>query len=123
MRFISSTPTIISRGKPNPHRMPARRLSPKALATAPATVGPAEQPRSPASAISANRAVPPRCMEADAVLNVPGQKMPTEKPHRPTPIRPVSGLCVRPMSRYAATHRPQQPSMVLVKSILSPRLP
>ena len=57
------------------------------------------------------------------MLNVPGQKMPTEKPHRPTPIRPVSGLCVRPMSRYAATHRPQQPSMVLVKSILSPRLP
>ena len=39
------------------------------------------------------------CPEAAAVENVPGQNMPTARPHSPTPTRPNTGELVRPMSR------------------------
>lgn len=49
-----------------------RRLSPSCPDTKPTNVGPPEQPKSPARASKANMAVPPRLMEAVAMLNVPG---------------------------------------------------
>ena len=61
--------------------MPILRLLPQALETNPARVGPPEQPRSPARASKANMAVPPRGIMEEALLKVPGHRIPTEKPH------------------------------------------
>lgn len=72
--------------------MPILILSLIRLANAPARVGPPEQPKSPASAKSANRSVPLPFTRADAVLKVPGQKIPTEKPASPQPISAITGL-------------------------------
>lgn len=58
----------------------------------PTVVGPAEQPRSPASAISAYMAVPAPGSASAASENVPGQKMPTEKPHSAQPSSAASAL-------------------------------
>ena len=63
----------------------------EALDTNPASVGPPEQPTSPARASMANIAVPPLRIVADALLNVPGHIMPTEKPHTAHPISPTAG--------------------------------
>lgn len=79
--------------------MPIFRLLPQALETNPARVGPPEQPRSPARASKANMAVPPRGIRAEALLKVPGQRIPTEKPHSPQPTRPRTGRDVRLMHR------------------------
>lgn len=79
--------------------MPILRLLPQALETNPARVGPPEQPRSPARASKANMAVPPRGIMEEALLKVPGQRIPTEKPHSPHPIRPRTGREVRLMHR------------------------
>ena len=76
-----------------------RRLSPAAPDIKPTSVGPPEQPRSPASAISANIAVPPAGSALTPVENAPGHIMPTEKPHTPQPIKPSTGLWLRPASR------------------------
>ena len=51
--------------------------------TAPASVGPLAQPRSPANASRANIKVPPFLIPDEAILKVPGQKIPTEKPAKP----------------------------------------
>ena len=51
----------------------------------PAKVGPPEQPKSPASASKANISVLPPFMPEDAILKVPGQKIPTANPARPHP--------------------------------------
>ena len=67
--------------------MPILRLSLIRLDTVPTTVGPIEHPTSPASAKKANIAVPPLLILADDMLNVPGQRIPTARPHRPHPIR------------------------------------
>ena len=66
-------------------KMPTFKFPPAAPDTNPTTVGPEEQPRSPASAKSANIAVPPRGRRLDALLNVPGHIMPTEKPQSAQP--------------------------------------
>lgn len=58
-----------------------------AFETIPTTVGPTEQPRSPASANIANIAVPPLGHSSAARLNAPVHKTPTAKPHSPHPIR------------------------------------
>ena len=71
----------IAAGKTIPTASPAVSLPPAAPATNPITVGPPAHPRSPASAISANIAVPLPGIAGTAVLNVPGQKMPTENAH------------------------------------------
>jgi len=47
-------------------------------------------------------------MEADARLNVPGQKMPTEKPHTAQPSRLRTGDGTNTMHRYAPTHSAAQ---------------
>lgn len=72
-------------------KIPAFKLSEKALDTSPTKVGPPEQPRSPANARNANMAVPPPRIEAEAILKVPGHNMPTDNPHKPQPISPRTG--------------------------------
>ena len=67
--------------------MPVLRLSLNRLDTVPTTVGPIEHPTSPANAKNANIAVPPLLIFADDMLNVPGQRIPTAKPHRPHPSK------------------------------------
>ena len=75
-----------------PHKMPMCRLSWKALAAKPTTVGPPLQPKSPARASSAKRAVPPFGIAALAILKLPGHIIPTESPQKPQPSRLNTGL-------------------------------
>ena len=79
-------PIISAMGKSIAAKNPARRLPSAAEETKPTTVGPQVQPRSPASASIANRAVPPLGMLAEERLNTPGHIIPTEKPQRPQPM-------------------------------------
>ena len=72
-------------------RIPIFRLSDAIPETYPTTVGPPEQPRSPASAKSANITVPPFLMEADALLNVPGHIIPTDSPQIAQPSSEITG--------------------------------
>ena len=67
--------------------IPILILPPVASATKPARLGPTEHPTSPASARNANIAVPPPGKTPAAMLNVPGQNMPTEKPVSAQPMR------------------------------------
>ena len=57
------------------------------LETLPTTVGPIEHPTSPASAKKANIAVEPLFIFEADILNVPGQSIPTDRPHKLHPIR------------------------------------
>ena len=82
-------PTRIS-GKIIAASTPACRLSPKEEEIRPVYVGPKEQPRSPPKARRANIALPPFILE-EAILSVPGHIMPTARPHRAQPIRPITG--------------------------------
>ena len=82
----------MSTGKRIANRRPVFRSPPKASAAKPTTVGPEAQPTSPASAISAYIAVPAEGRLSAAMLKVPGQKMPTEKPHTAHPSSPKAGL-------------------------------
>ena len=79
--------------------IPRRIFSWNALASAPAKVGPPEHPRSPANANKANKSVPLPRTFADAMLNVPGQNMPTENPARPQPDKAIKGLGTNTMIR------------------------
>ena len=79
--------------------IPIRILSFIMLATAPARVGPPEQPMSPASANNANKSVPLPLTNADAVLKVPGQNIPTEKPANPHPRSAMTGFGTNTMTR------------------------
>ena len=79
--------------------IPSFRLLSFALAINPTTDGPAEQPTSPANAIKAYIAVPVFGSVTAAVLKVPGQKIPTEKPHMAQPIRPTTGFPDRAATR------------------------
>lgn len=89
-KIIRATP--IKSGNIHATPMPDLILSPASPATAPASVGPPEQPKSPASANNANRSVPLPFTRADAALNVPGQEMPTEKPANPQPRSAMTEL-------------------------------
>ena len=79
-------------GNISPAKMPRFRSSPKVLDTIPTKVDPPEHPRSPANAISANMAVSPRGKPADALLNVPGHMIPTDRPHTAYPSNPTTGF-------------------------------
>ena len=70
-------------------RSPMVMFPPLVLDTIPTSVGPDEQPKSPASAKNANMAVPPPGRDAADMLKVPGQKIPTEKPKVPQAKRPM----------------------------------
>ena len=72
-------------------RIPEDMLPPINSAANPVSVGPTEQPTSPASARNANIAVPPDGRSFEAMLNVPGQNMPTEKPQSAQPARLKAG--------------------------------
>ncbi len=72
-------------------KRPAFRLESNAPDTKPTRVGPPAQPRSPARAKMANMAVPPDGHADAARENVPGQRMPTEKPVSAQPAKDKSG--------------------------------
>ena len=74
------TPQSSSIGNTSPARSPSFKLSPSRPDTIPTKVGPTEQPISPPNASSANRAVPPFGIAADALLKVPGHRIPTDRP-------------------------------------------
>ena len=80
-------------------KMPFFRSSAARLDTAPTTVGPPEHPRSPASASSANKAVPPFRIDEDALLKVPGHMIPTESPQTAQPTRLSIGTGTKAMQR------------------------
>ena len=82
-------------------KMPFFRSSAARLDTAPTTVGPPEHPRSPASASSANKAVPPFRIDEDALLKVPGHMIPTDRPQIAHPNRDSCGSGDREISRSA----------------------
>ena len=90
----------MSSGNATPTASPAASRPPAALAARPTTVGPAVQPRSPARAMRANIAVPPPGSAATAVLQVPGQKMPTEKPHSAQPMSASTGFALAAAVSY-----------------------
>ena len=73
-------------------RIPDDILPPNISAAKPVSVGPMEQPASPASARNANMAVPPPFRMLAAMLKVPGQKIPTDKPQKAQPTRLSTGL-------------------------------
>lgn len=85
------TPANNRAGKIIAANIPVCRLLLKLLDTVPAKAGPLEHPKSPARASMANRAVPPPFIETAALLNVPGQRIPTEKPHIAHPARLSKG--------------------------------
>ena len=97
--LLRKIPASISTGKMIAASIPAFRLSPIWLETNPASVGPEEQPRSPARARNANMAVPPPLMAAAALLKLPGQRIPTEKPHTAQPARLRTGNGAKDMQR------------------------
>ena len=78
-------------GKTIDIRIPDEMLPPRRSAAKPVRVGPAEHPTSPARARNANIAVPPPGRTPAAMLNVPGQNMPTEKPVSAQPTRLNTG--------------------------------
>lgn len=84
--------TAITTGKTIATSIPALRLSAAALDTNPTSVGPPEHPRSPASASSANIAVPPFFRATEALLNVPGHMIPTDRPQIPHPTSDRNGI-------------------------------
>ncbi len=86
-------------GKITAQRIPNCKFPPNTPDINPATLGPEEQPRSPASARRANIVVPPNFTLSAARENVPGQNTPTEKPQRIQPIRPTAGEGERPIMR------------------------
>lgn len=88
-----------NRGKITAARMPAFKLSWKQLEIMPTRVGPLEQPKSPPRAKRANMAVPPLGNVAEALLKVPGQRIPTESPQRAQLSRPITGLGIREIPR------------------------
>lgn len=79
--------------------MPRRRFSFALFATKPVRVGPAEQPRSPARARSANIAVPPLSSLFDETLKVPGHIMPTANPAPAMPTNDNTGFGVMIIKR------------------------
>ena len=93
--FRKTNRQIIRRiGKTDEIRIPLLRLS-----ACPTRVGPVEQPTSPARAKRANISVPPLGIEPAERDIAPGQRMPTENPQTPHPIRPIRGMGDREITR------------------------
>ena len=116
-------PSSISTGNTIAANIPFFRSSEAMPDTIPATVGPDEQPISPASASRAKRAVPPFLIQADAILKVPGHIIPTDRPHNAQPIKEVTGDGDNDMHRYEAIQSRLLNIMNRLKLILSPNLP
>lgn len=86
-------------GKMIATKIPIRMLFPNMSDTKPTSVGPPEQPKSPASASMAKSTVPPRLSAAAALLKVPGHRMPTENPQIAQPIISTIGTGTRLMHK------------------------
>ena len=97
--FKVKTVTSSTTGNITADKIPLFKSEPSASDTMPTTVGPTEQPMSPARARNANIAVPPVGIAEDAMLKVPGHRIPTEKPHKAQPIRPSTGFVEKDASR------------------------
>lgn len=95
----------IKQGKIIAHKIPILRLSLNKPDINPARVGPREQPTSPERASKANKTVPPFFIALDALLNVPGQRIPTENPHRPQPIKFIAGIGTSDINKYEPIHK------------------
>ena len=119
----SKSPKSSKAGNTIAAKIPALKLLPNLPETKPARVGPAEQPRSPAKASIAKSRVPPPLIEAEALLKVAGQSIPTEKPQTAQLISSIAGFCTIEMHNYAAMHKTQLKPMNLFISILWPSLP
>lgn len=121
-------PAAISRirsrtGNTMPANTPVFKFPPEALETRPTRVGPPPQPRSPASARNANIDVPPFFISLEAVLNVPGHKIPTDNPHRAQPIKPRTGNGESEIRRYEPIHKIMLNFINRARLIFSPYLP
>ena len=92
-------------------------------AASPAKVGPREHPASPPSARRAKRGVPPFGMVLDAVLKVPGQRIPTDRPQMPQPRRLIAGSGDKDTIRYPTIHEKELAFINWFKFILSPYFP
>ena len=82
-----------------PANIPAFKLSFIIPDICPTTVGPTEQPISPPRANKANMVVPPFGREDEAVLNVPGHIIPTERPQAAHAIRLSCGMGSKDMPK------------------------
>ena len=89
----------IIKGNMHPVNKPTRRLSPACCEKYPTMLGPKAPPISPATANSANKAVPPFGILGTVMLILPGHIIPTEKPHMMHPINPKIGIADRPAKR------------------------
>ena len=103
--------------------IPVFRLLLNILDTMPVSEGPAEHPRSPPRASSANITVPPLRSAADALLKLPGHIIPTERPHIAQPARFNTGEGTSDITRYEIIHSTLLPAINLSRSILSPYFP
>lgn len=112
MQIIKATGKIIA------DKIPIFKLLLKAFETNPTNVGPPEQPTSPANAKNANIAVPPPFMLTADILNVPGQRIPTESPHSPHPRSPNTADDVREIIKYDIIQSMPLKSINLFKSNL-----
>ncbi len=97
--FSIHSPARSRSGKISAAKIPFRRSSPNRPDTNPTSVGPPEQPRSPASARNANIAVPPCLNTAADLLNVPGHMIPTDIPHSAQPKSATAGMGMSAMLR------------------------
>ena len=82
---IRRSSKVISKitGKIRANKIPSLKFPWLLLKIKPTKVGPLEHPKSPAKARNANRAVPPFLKQEEAILKVPGHKIPTENPQSP----------------------------------------
>ena len=112
-----------SAGKITAKRIPIFKLSLNLLEIIPTKVGPAEQPKSPPRARSANIAVPPLVIAADALLKLPGHIMPTDSPLIAHATRLITEELIKAMHRYEMTQSMPLPIINLSKLILSPYFP
>ena len=64
-------------------------------------------------------AVPPLGMAFEAMLNVPGHNIPTDKPVMATPIKPTEGFGDKIASKYPIIHKTPLPAINLGKLIFS----
>ena len=90
--FIKNNDIISNMGKITAAKPPFLIFSSKRLVAKPTTVGPKEQPKSPARASIANIAVPPLGKLSEASENEPGHITPTEKPQKAQPAREKAGF-------------------------------
>ena len=86
-------------GKTLPASIPVWSRSPACAVTVPTRLGPMAPPRSPDIASKANRAVPPWGRRGEVMLRVPSQRIPTEKPQKMQPSRPITGFEDKEASR------------------------